>query len=102
MRPLSFSNVTGTTVDLSWTLPAQPELLVFRVEVHYTDDPAWPGHGRVELAGDATSTWMTIVHGGVTRHFRVRLVTNAGEVDWVRLFCVDGPTMSASGMTRPT
>ena len=23
------------------------------------------------------------------------------NLGWVRLFCVDGPTMSASGMTRP-
>ena len=87
---LSFSNVTGTTVDLSWTLPAQPEgVIVTAVEVHSgglvkpgdENVPNFSVYGEVELAGDATSITWPVLHGGFTHNFRVRLVTNSGNVD---------------------
>ena len=89
---LSFSNVTGTTVDLSWTLPAQPGgVIVTSVEVqrggavkpgdeNHPDD--FRLHGRYTLAADRTSlSGLPIVHGGYTNNFRVRLITNIGDVD---------------------
>ena len=87
---LSFSNVTGTTVDLSWTFPAQPEgVIVTAVEVHGAglikpgDEsvPNFSSYGLAELDGDATSITWPVLHGGFTQAFRVRLVTNSGEVD---------------------
>ena len=87
---LSFSNVTGTTVDLSWTLPAQPEgVIVTAVEVHSgglikpgdENIPNFSVYGQVELAGDAISVTWPVLHGGFTHNFRVRLVTNSGNVD---------------------
>ena len=87
---LSFSNVTGTTVDLSWTLPAQPwGVVVTAVEFH-SAELIKPGdenvtdfsvYRRRALAGNATSTTWPVLHGGYTHNFRVRLVTNAGNVD---------------------
>ena len=87
---LSFSNVTGTTVDLSWTLPDQSEgVIVTAVEVH-SGGLVKPGdenhrdfslYGHVELAGDATSITWPILHGGFTHNFRIRLFTNSGDVD---------------------
>ena len=89
---LSFSNVTGETVDLSWTLPAQPEgVIVTGVEVQgglitrpgeeVPDFSSYALGGK--LAADATSqTWPVIHgHGDVVIHFRVRLFTNSGNVD---------------------
>ncbi|MCY4584027.1 MAG: fibronectin type III domain-containing protein, partial [Chloroflexi bacterium] len=82
---LSISNVTGTTVDLSWTFPAQPEgVVVTAVEVHSgglikpgdESVPDFKAYGQVELAGDATSIALPVLHGGFTHRFRVRLVTN--------------------------
>ena len=87
---LSFSNVTGTAVNLSWTLPAQPEgVIVTAVEVHSggliepgdENVPDFSSYGSVELAGDATSIEWPVLHGGFTHNFRVRLVTNSGDVD---------------------
>ena len=87
---LSFSNVTGESIDLSWTIPAQPEgVIVTAVEVHSAgliepgepNVPDFSSYGQVTLAGDATSTKWPILHGGFTQNFRVRLITNGGEVD---------------------
>ena len=98
---LSFSNVTGTTVDLAWTLPAQPEgVIVTAVEVHSgglikpgdENVPDFSTYGVVELAGDATSTTWPVLHGGFTHNFRVRLVTNSGDVD---------STVASWSSTRP-
>ena len=90
---LSFSNVTATTVDLSWTLPAQPGgVIVTAVEVqrggavkpgdeNHPDD--FRVHGRYTLAAHRTSLsgMLPIVHGGYANNFRVRLITNIGDVD---------------------
>ena len=86
----TFSNVTGTTVDLSWTIPAQPEgVVVTAVELHSgglikpgeENVPNFSLYGHVELAGDATSITLQVLHGGFTFNYRVRLITNSGEVD---------------------
>ncbi|MCY4374142.1 MAG: fibronectin type III domain-containing protein, partial [Spirochaetaceae bacterium] len=88
---LSFSNVTATTVDLSWTLPEQGAgVEVRRLEVHgvrnrpdaihrqeFRDD----GWGSPTLAVDATSITLRAYHGGIIHDFRVRLYTNTGIVD---------------------
>ena len=87
---LTFSNVTGTTVDLSWTLPEQGAgVVVSRVEVDKSrETDAWGEpvfrEGRYttsEHPGNATSATEGVSHGGVKRHFRVRLITNTGSVD---------------------
>ena len=88
---LSFSNVTGLTVDLSWTLPDQPEGVIVTAVVVDSGPLIKPGEENVpdfnissagvELAGDATSITWPVLHGGFTQNFRVRLVTNSGNVD---------------------
>ena len=87
---LSVSFVSGRTVDLSWTLPAQPAgVTVTAVEVHGgmtssgvtkapDDISTW---GVLSLAADATSTTWSVIHGDFTFYFRVRLVTNFGDLD---------------------
>ena len=115
---LSISNVTGTTVDLSWTFPAQPEgVVVTAVEVHSgglikpgdESVPDFKAYGQVELAGDATSIALPVLHGGFTHRFRVRLVTNSGEVDsevvsWssTRPYPKDATDLTASNATQTT
>ncbi len=86
---LTFSNQVGLTIDLSWTLPAQPEgVVVTKVEVHAV--LAVPGSSRVPdfsvyawvtLAADSTSVTWPISHGGFTQSFRVRLVTDNYHAD---------------------
>ena len=88
---LSFSNVTATTVDLSWTLPEQGAgVVVRRLEVHEVKN--WPdaihrqefrddGWGSPSLAVDATSITRWVHYGGIIHDYRVRLYTNAGIVD---------------------
>ena len=86
---LSVSFVSGTTANLSWTLPAQPEgVIVTAVEVHSDMDvpgstrgPDFSSYGLSRLAADATSQERPVIHGDFTFHYRVRLVTNAGDVD---------------------
>ena len=88
---LSFSNVTGLTIDLSWTLPDQPEGVIVTAVVVDSGPLIEPGEENVpdfsitsagvELAGDATSITWPVEHGGFTQNFRVRLVTNSGNVD---------------------
>ncbi len=87
---LTFSNVTGTTVDLSWTLPQQGAgVVVSSVEVDESGETtAWGEptfrEGRYstrEHPGDATSVTAGVSHGGRNHHFRVRLITNTGSVD---------------------
>ena len=81
------SFVSGRTVNLSWTLPAQPPgVSVTAVEVH--SDMVEPGStraavlsGGARLAADATSQERPVIHGGFTFYYRVRLVTNFGDVD---------------------
>ena len=115
---LSFSNVTGTTVDLSWTLPAQPEgVIVTAVEVHSgglvkpgdENVPDFSAYGHVELAGDATSIAWPVLHGGFTHNFRVRLITNSGDVDsqvasWssTRPYPKSATDLTASNATQTT
>ena len=87
---LTFSNQVGLTVDLSWTLPAQPEgVVVTRVEVH-SAGLVEPGSSRVPdfsvyaqatYAADTTSVTWPILHGGFTHSFRVRLVTDNYHAD---------------------
>ena len=115
---LSFSNVTGTTVDLSWSLPAQPEgVIVTAVEVH-SGGLVKPGdenhrdfslYGHVELAGDATTITWSAIHGGFTQNFRVRLITNSGDVDseiasWssTRPYPKSATDLTASNATQTT
>ena len=96
---LTFSNETATTcdqgrtgdhgpkVDLSWTLPTQPEgVIVTKLEVHGA--MAQPGrvpnfstYGLERLTADATSTTWPVMHGGFTHSFRVRLVTDNYHAD---------------------
>ncbi len=86
---LLVSFVSGTTANLSWTLPAQPEgVIVTAVEVDSDMDvpgstrgPDFSSHGLSRLAADATSQERPVIHGDFTFHYRVRLVTNAGDVD---------------------
>ncbi len=87
---LSASFVSGRTVDLSWTLPAQPEgVIVTAVKVHSTmtepggehDTDVFARDGGTDLGADATSQAWPIIHGDFAFSFGVRLVTNAGDAD---------------------
>ena len=86
---LSVSFVSGKTVNLSWTLPAQPAgVSVTAVEVHSdmaqpgsTRGPNFSSYGTSRLAADATSQEQPVIHGGFTFYYRVRLVTNLGDLD---------------------
>ncbi|MCY4075402.1 MAG: fibronectin type III domain-containing protein [Acidobacteria bacterium] len=86
---LSVSFVSGRTVNLSWTLPAQPAgVSVTAVEVHSdmarpgsTRGPDFSSYGLARLAADATSQTWPVIHGGFTFYWRVRVVTNFGDVD---------------------
>ena len=87
---LTLSNVTGTTIDLSWTLPEQGAgVVVSKVEVHMSrEETAWGepefndgDYWIYHLPGDATSATESVRHGGTPHHFRVRLFTNTGSVD---------------------
>ena len=87
---LTFSNQVGLTVDLSWTLPAQPEgVVVTRVEVHSAGlvepgssrVPDFSGYAQATYAADTTSVTWPILHGGFTHYFRVRLVTDNYHAD---------------------
>ena len=87
---LTVSNVTGTTVDLSWTLPEQGVgVVVSRVEVHTAPRRYWDSeferqdgyYWSSELAADATSSKMGVFHGGRIYDFRVRIFTNTGFAD---------------------
>ncbi len=83
------SYVSGRTVNLSWTLPAQPAgVSVTAVEVHamqtepgVTTGPDFSFYGLSRPGADATSQEQTVIHGGFTYYWRVRLVTNFGDVD---------------------
>ena len=79
---LSFSNVTATSVDLSWTLPEQGEgVVVSAVEVLWeeeeTDDSYYYWNSET-LAGDAVSHTVTGLKGGTNYVFRVRSWRTAG------------------------
>ncbi|GEM_PF-1242669 len=87
----SVSFVSGATVELSWTLPAQhPDVRVTAVELSWTSrtKPDLPGipdfrphpNSRFPFAATGPKTW-AVRHGGVTHYYRVRLVTNFGDVD---------------------
>ena len=80
---LTASNETYTTVDLSWTLPEQPEgVTVSAVEVLQLRS------GRdvtvvATLSADATSYKVTELAAGTDHYFRIRLVTSSGNADSV-------------------
>ena len=78
---LAASDPTQTTVDLSWTLPEQPEgVTVTGVEVHQqAADDSW--NLVATLASDATSHTVTGLSAGTTYSFRVRLATSGGNAD---------------------
>ena len=86
---VSVSFVSGRTVNLSWTLPAQPAgVRVTAVEVHSTQTAPgvttgsdFSAYGLSRLAADTTSQERPVIHGGFTFYYRVRLVTNVGDVD---------------------
>ena len=86
---LSVSFVSGRTVNLSWALPAQPAgVSVTAVEVHSdmaqpgsTRGPDFSSYGLARLAADATSQTWPVIHGGFTFYWRVRVVTNFGDMD---------------------
>lgn len=68
----SVASVAGTTADLSWTLPAQPEgVIVTAVKVHSTmtepsgehDTDVFARDGGTNLGADATSQAWPIIHG---------------------------------------
>ena len=74
------SNVTGTTVDLAWTLPAQPSgVTVTGVEVQRQSGASWTTVAT--LAADATSHTVTGLTAGTAYSFRIRLATNNGNAD---------------------
>ena len=75
------SNPTQTTVDLSWTLPTQPEgVNVTGVEVQQQAvDQSWVTVAT--LAADATSYTVTGLTTGASYSFRIRLVTSRGDAD---------------------
>ena len=85
----SVASVVGTTADLSWTLPAQPEgVIVTAVSIHSKMTAPGGEHdtdvfarGGTDLRADATSQRWPIIHGDFTFSFGVRLVTNAGDAD---------------------
>ena len=77
---LTVSNPTESTLDLSWTLPAQPEgVTVTGAEVQQQSGDSW---GAVAtLAADATSHTVTGLTGGTSYTFRIRLATSSGNAD---------------------
>ncbi|MDE2752312.1 MAG: SwmB domain-containing protein [Gemmatimonadota bacterium] len=102
---LTFSNEVGTTIDLSWTLPTQPEgVVVTSVEVHgvFTKRGRaadFTSYGTARLAADATSITWPVFHGGVFIHyFRVRLYTDHHHVD----SDIASWTSDQEGLKRPT
>ena len=80
---LSFSNVTATSVDLSWTLPEQGEgVVVSAVEVLWEEeesDDSYYYWNSETLAGDTVSHTVTGLKGGTRYVFRVRVVANSGN-----------------------
>ena len=108
---LTESNVTYTTVDLSWTLPEQPEgVTVSAVEVVQLLDLLDYGEDATvaSLAADATSHTVTGLAAGTRHSFVIRLVTNRGNADSavVRPTTLAGPTpprnLTASNETETT
>ena len=77
---LAASDPTQTTVDLSWTLPAQGSgVSVTRVEVHQQSGTTW--NTVATLGAAATTHTVRGLTAGTTYSFRVRLVTSAGNAD---------------------
>ena len=78
---LAASNPTETTVDLAWTLPAQPEgVTVTGVEVEQqAADKSWTT--AATLASDTTSHTVTGLTAGTSYTFRIRLATSNGNAD---------------------
>ena len=84
---------TLTTVDLAWTLPAQPSgVSITGVEVlQQGADESWST--IVTLAADATSHTVTGLTADATYSFRIRLVTSNGNAD--------SSTVSADTLAAP-
>ena len=74
------SNVSTTTVDLAWTLPAQEaSVTVTAVEVQQQSGTTWSTVAT--LAADATSHTVTGLTAGTAYSFRIRLTTSSGNAD---------------------
>lgn len=101
---LTFSNQFGTTIDLSWTLPAEPEgVVVTKVQVRSgMTSPVSTRDCRVTGGAyrdaDLTSVTWPIMHGGFTHCFSVRLVTDHYHTDSE----VVSWTSTQDGLKRPT
>ena len=78
---LTASGATQSTVDLSWTLPTQPEgVSVTGVEVQQqAADESWTAVAT--LASDATTHTVTGLTAGTSYTFRIRVVTSSGNAD---------------------
>ena len=81
---LSFSNVTATSVDLSWTLPEQGEgVVVSAVKVLWEEDERASSYyydwNSETLTGDAVSHTVTGLKAGTDYVFRVQVVANSGN-----------------------
>ena len=113
---LSVSFKGGKTVELSWTFPAQPagvsvtavEYYSARAEPGVTEVPDFRPHPNQRLAvghwkprpGDVIRSPRDVRHGGFTYYYRVRLVTNFGDVDSVVSWTSDKEDLKpATGLT---
>ena len=75
---LMASKVTGATVALAWTLPAQSsDVTVTGVEVQQSSDADWATVAT--LAADATSHTVTGLSAGQRYRFRIRIVATGGS-----------------------
>ena len=103
---LTASNETATSVDLSWTLPQQPNgVTVNAVLVQQPSDGYWGTTGT--LASDATKHTVTGLTANTSYRFRVTLETSHGNVRSasvkVKTASVDAATgLSASNPTHTT
>ena len=82
---LSVSNVSGTTVDLAWTVPEPPEgVTVTGVEVRRRTPSmprGWWHPASGTLSADATSHTVTRLNGGTAYSFFIRFHTADGSAD---------------------
>ncbi|MCY4635419.1 MAG: fibronectin type III domain-containing protein [Acidobacteria bacterium] len=84
---LTLSEPVGRNIDLSWTLPAQPEGVVV-TKLRVNSGMTTPGStsdcrvlGGASRDADVTSVTMPIFHGGFTHCFSVTLYTDNYEAD---------------------
>ena len=96
---LEASNATGTTVDLAWTLPDQPDgVTVTAVEVQrQAADETWSTVAT--LAADAASHTVTGLTAATSYSFRIRVVAeDEREIEW----SADSEPVTATTTARPS